>query len=398
MTQQRDYSGEFGERPVASVFEVPKFTVFVLGMRGAGKTVFLASMYHHLLAYNEGRGYFVRCLDEQSSSELLDHFNELTAPDGWPEATQGSKKYIFECCYLPKDGSSPSALCRFTYFDYPGGYVLGQGSPTFPVRETARSADSILILLDGRKIKDLLDGRSSGDRTILQDIQAMAPILQDCVAARKPMHFLITKSDILNPRVQTLRRIQDALFAVEPFMQVLKVHSKYAAIHMAPVSSIGPNFAQYDNATGQMRKVSGATVRPYNVELSIALTMYDHLKAIADRLEPWVASQIEKGKIQLELLTALRRATDAVVTSPISVFLASNDIGIGIAVIQALKGFSWYLKKKRKIIDVAIKRMHESVIDQKSAFATVLSIQTLLVQRFEANLPDCNLSKRLTMS
>ena len=83
------------------MFEIPQFSVFVFGMRGAGKTVFLASMYHRLLAYSEKRGYFLKCLDERSSSELLDKFNEIAGPEGWPEANQSSQEYVFECCYLP---------------------------------------------------------------------------------------------------------------------------------------------------------------------------------------------------------------------------------------------------------------------------------------------------------
>jgi hypothetical protein len=376
------------------MFEIPKLSVFLLGMRGAGKTVFLASMYHHLLAYSDKRGYWLRCPDELASSELLDQFAAIVAPDGWPEGTQKKKDYVFECCYLPAKGTDPDSLCRITYVDYPGGWVLGQGTPGFSVQEKARSSDSILVLLDGKKIKDELEGRQTTDRSILQDVQALAPILMDCVRAKKPMHLLITKSDLLDPRVHTLRRIQDALFRVEPFVNVLRIQSQHAALHIAPVSSVGRDFAVFDEKTSQMRKFSGATVRPYNVDLSIALTMYDHLKAIADNLESSMASQIEKGKLTMQFLAALKKATDSVMKSDISVFLAS-DPTYGVALIQLLKTLNRFLGKKRDAINGEIKRMHESVSDQKSAFATVLSIQAMVVQRFEQQLPDCNLTKRL---
>jgi hypothetical protein len=308
---------------------------------------------------------------------------------------QEGRPVFFECCYLPAKGTDPDSLCRFTYVDYPGSWVLGEGSPGFSVQEKARSSDSILVLLDGKKIRDELENRQTTDmRSILQDVQLLAPILMDCVRAKKPMHLLITKSDLLNPRVHTLRRIQDALFRVEPFSDVLRIQSQHAALHMAPVSSVGRDFAILDEKTSEMKKVSRATVRPYNVDLSIALTMYDHLKAIADNLDSSVASQIEKGQFKMEFFAALKKATDSVIKSDISLFLASDPM-YGLPLIQLLKTFNRFLGKKREAIDLEIKRMHASVNDQKSAFATVLSIQAMVVQRFEQQLPDCNLTKRL---
>src|SRR5215471_9829110 len=44
--------------------------------------------------------------------------------------------------------------------------------------------------------------------------------------------------------------------------------------------------------------------------------------------------------------------------------------------------------------DREIKKMQASMTDQKSAFATVLAIQSMLMQRFEEQIPDSNLTKR----
>jgi predicted AAA+ superfamily ATPase len=57
--------------------QLAKFSVFVLGMRGAGKTVFVSSMYRLLMAYSGKRGYFLRCKNEQLSAELIDTFKEV---------------------------------------------------------------------------------------------------------------------------------------------------------------------------------------------------------------------------------------------------------------------------------------------------------------------------------
>ena len=174
------------------------------------------------------------------------------------------------------------------------------------------------------------------------------------------------------------------------------------ALHMAPVSSVGQGFAAYDKTSGQMNKNSGATIQPYNVDLSIALTMYDHLKAIADRLDPAVARLIKRGQVKKRIFEGIETALSSV-ASPVSLFLASNltsggvlSVGVGTAVIQRfVKGFEEYIGKKKEDIEVEIAKMRSSMTDKNSAFGGILSIQSLLLARFEERLPESNLARRL---
>jgi hypothetical protein len=178
-----------------SLQQLAKFSVFVLGMRGAGKTVFVSSMYRRLMTYSDKRGYYLRCMNERLSAELIETFNEVERPNsGWPPSTQSAIEYNFECAYVPK-----VLLCSFSYVDFPGEWVVGEGAPTFSVRERAQASDSILVLLDGKKIKDHMDGEPNAGRSILDEVLIMIPIIQECAAARKPIHFLITKADLSTP-------------------------------------------------------------------------------------------------------------------------------------------------------------------------------------------------------
>ena len=239
-------------------------------------------------------------------------------------------------------------------------------------------------------------------RSILDDIQIMTPILVQCIAFKKPLHILIAKSDILNPKIYPLGKIQDALFKVDPFKRALTQQAQSMALHMAPVSSVGQGFAAYDKTSGQMNKNSGATIQPYNVDLSIALTMYDHLKAIADRLDPAVARLIKRGQVKKRIFEGIETALSSV-ASPVSLFLASNltsggvlSVGVGTAVIQRfVKGFEEYIGKKKEDIEVEIAKMRSSMTDKNSAFGGILSIQSLLLARFEERLPESNLARRL---
>jgi len=390
--------------------EIPTFNILALGMRGSGKTVFLASLYHFLSAFRENRGYFLSCTDESKSADLLDKFGEISESDDWPEGNSTLDEYVFECCYQKPNNSGFEKVCRFRFIDYPGGWILGQGAPTISIGRAALESDSILLLLDGRKIKDLVDGVSQdGDRqsngkqrSILDDIQIMTPILTQCIASKKPLHILITKSDILNPKFYPLDKIQDALLKVEPFAHALTHQAQTMALHMAPVSSVGDGFVTYDKTTGQMKKTPQATVQPYNVDLSIALTMYDHLKAIADRVEPGVARAIRRGRRKKKIFESIENALNSL-ASPVAVFLASNispdgglSIGIGTLVIERfVNGFQEYVGKKKEELDAEIAKMRISMTDKNTAFGGILSIQALLIARFEEKLPASNLAKRL---
>lgn len=137
---------------------IPTFKVLALGMRGSGKTVFLASMYHHLMAFRPNLGYYINCADEKQSADLLDKFNEVTKSDDWPEGSSRLDEYVFDCFYMKPNNNGSEKVCRLSYIDYPGGWILGQGEPTIHIAQAALKSDSILLLLDGRKLKDFLNG------------------------------------------------------------------------------------------------------------------------------------------------------------------------------------------------------------------------------------------------
>jgi hypothetical protein len=389
---------------------IPTFKILALGMRGSGKTVFLASMYHHLMAFSENLGYYLNCADEKQSADLLDKFSEISESEDWPEGNSTLDEYVFDCFYMKPKNNGSEKVCRFSYIDYPGGWILGQGEPTIHIAQAALESDSILLLLDGRKIKDLLDGvyaaddRRSGQKqkSILDDIQKMTPILTQCIASGKPLHILITKSDILNPKIYPLGKIQDALLKVEPFKRALTQQAQNMALHMAPVSSVGEGFVAYDKATGQMSKNSGATIQPFNVDLSIALTMYDHLKAITDRVDPAAVQLIKRSQRKKSIIEAIDKALTSV-SSPVSLFLASNlspdgglSLGIGTVVIERfVNGFQEYIGAKKEEIEAEIAKMRNSMTDKNSAFGGLLSIQSLLIARFEERLPESNMARRL---
>jgi hypothetical protein len=383
-------------KEASSSDSLAQFSVFVLGTRGAGKTVFVSSMYRRLMVYSNKRGYFLRCTNDRLSAELIGNFSEIERTDsGWPPSTQSACEYIFDCAYVSKFVGAPNTICRFSYVDFPGGWVTGEGAATFSVQERAQASDSILVLLDGKKIKDHMDGVRDASRPILDEVLLMTPTIQACAAARKPIHFLITKADLLPPSTYQLRRIQDELFRIVPFRELLEHQSRLAPIRMVPVSAVGDNFAWLDPTTGKMEKKPGAFARPYNIDVSLSLTVYDHLKILADGLDARISSEIARGRRTIEVIDAVRRIAESAaswsVIATIVHVLGPNVLGA----MEIIKGIDYFLGKSRDKIDNKIQTILETVDDQKSAFGAVLAIQALLMQRFEERLPDSNLNKRL---
>ena len=115
-------------------------------------------MYHHLMAFRPNLGYYINCADEKQSADLLDKFNEVTESDDWPEGSSRLDEYVFDCFYMKPNNNGSEKVCRLSYIDYPGGWILGQGEPTIHIAQAALESDSILLLLDGRKLKDFLNG------------------------------------------------------------------------------------------------------------------------------------------------------------------------------------------------------------------------------------------------
>lgn len=131
----------------------PQFDIFILGTRGAGKTVFLSALYYLLSTDNGERGYFVR-LPPSKSVELQRQVDILLDPssNGWPSATPNQSEYTFEVVFCNKDPFRRIPIFKTRYFDYPGGWVSeGYDYSGFSVNEVAQRSHAILMLLDGKK-------------------------------------------------------------------------------------------------------------------------------------------------------------------------------------------------------------------------------------------------------
>ena len=380
------------------------FNVFVLGARGAGKTVFLASLFHSLSVQDKDENNFVlSCTDIKSMNQLRNTFWQVSKPDGdWPAGTFSRNEYLFDCEHVKAD--KKISLFKFRYFDFPGGLISETNSDTAYafIESNVLNADSVLVLLDGKKIRNLLDDVTppEGESTIYEDLDMMAYFLQKC--SGKPMHFVVTKSDILNPRTYSLGRIRKSLMRHKHFRNIAE--QQKAPAYLIPVSAVGNDFAVFDPATQQMRKKPQGLVKPTRVDIPLTLTLVDFLKKEASKTLPedenkafydWLWKRMLLAGPVVVSLTG--PAVNAVVHAATkerlewyTQFAISAVAAILLVTIMKAGGAKFHdiIEGIKKDIDAR----RQKTSDRKSALDTILDGQMSRAQRFHRHNPDSLLS------
>src|SRR5262245_28094214 len=106
------------------------------------------------------------------------------------------------------------------------------------------------------------------------------PFLQKC--AHRPIHFVITKWDILQDKY-SFKQVKDELLNNENFRKFISQRvDLHSPVHLIPTSSLGKDFAVFDLKDLRMKKVKGGKIKPYNVELSIGMTITDQLLLLSN--------------------------------------------------------------------------------------------------------------------
>jgi len=261
--------------PIELVDGEPVFRVFVLGTGNAGKTVFLASLYKQLSLFNRRNYYRVWLDSDEQRDSLQGKYEEIARPDAdWPTGTLGPTDYDFRCFYPVRNVDFE--IFRFRYADYRGGAVAGKrlSQDSFSVRDACKAAHTILVLIDGHKVYNKLNHIDDGGPTVDDDFNATLDIIQPWI--RRPLQFVISKHDLLTG--YDLQTIRAALLGHRGFRDVVDYRRELAiATHLIPVSAVGPDFAVWDARAGKMRKKAGASPDPYNIDLTLSLTISDAL-------------------------------------------------------------------------------------------------------------------------
>lgn len=251
------------------------YKIMTLGASGAGKTVFLASMFKELSI--QGKHGFYLEVEAKQNEKLLDYiYSKIVTGDDWPQGTRFGEvsEWTFTCRVQTPNLNNYSA-CQFTYFDYAGGRLTDVEEDE-ELEELVKQTDVILGLLDGQKLYSLMkdNNQTNTDNFLKKDLPSLLKWMHSC---RVPIHFVITKWDLIEQEF-SLEQVREHLLTIPEFEKFIRNRKdRGSLIRLIPVSSVGSNFAT-PQADGSMKK-TGETPCPFLLEVPIACVVPDLFKA-----------------------------------------------------------------------------------------------------------------------
>jgi hypothetical protein len=261
-----------------------EFKIFTLGASGAGKTCFMASLYNRLKSNTIDLGFYLRVSGEQHA-RLTQIYNTMTDSAGdWPPGTVNERQWTFTACAPSPYANTTFPAFQFTYLDYAGGHLKDgtQVGALDPSRHIETS-DAVLVLIDGLKILQRLQGREHRDpnERLGGDLNFLMPYLNTGVT--RPVHFVVSKSDLLEPHYD-LKRVRDCLLEFPAFRDFVAYRWNLGLpTRLIPVSAVGQGFAKL-SAQGVMLKNPNQVPEPKDIEISMAATLSDMFESTAMRL------------------------------------------------------------------------------------------------------------------
>jgi GTPase SAR1 family protein len=276
------------------------YNVAVVGPHGCGKTVYLASMHHKLYAQSKDAQFFLR---SEQNRLLNEKYDQIVNSEEWPASTTEISEWYFRCCVQAENERIYEVL-QFTYIDYAGERITDtkQGSILrTELDDRFKQTDTLLAMLDGRRIRALMRGEKEGERFISVELPNILQIMLDRDEP-VPIHFIITKWDLLQSDY-SFKEVQEYLLTIEGFQQFVQGRKKYPT-RLIPVSSIGPGFAELQ-ADGRMLKLPGRIPMPFQVEMPLACVFLDVLQVALQKLAEEEAL-IGKTNKRLPFLTVLK--------------------------------------------------------------------------------------------
>jgi hypothetical protein len=391
--------------PKSAGYVPPTFRVVALGASGAGKTVFLASMFHKLNYQAPGRSYYLQSDAQQrvALGRIYSSVSDTARP--WPPGTREgeTREFVFDCVGVD-DTNAQHTVLRMSYLDYAGELLeIEQESGRNALDDLARriqDAHALLGMIDGYRVLQLLNNEPAGRDYFRHSLQPMFGFMQ---GASCPIHLVLTKWDLVRQfsgaanldDAALLDRVIEALMSYEHIKALVYVHSKNRIVRLIPVSAVGPSFVELDR--GKVIKRADGELRPTNVEVPLCAVLPDLFKQVELSLD----QSVRRG-INTDMLRQLRTDAGALAGSVLArpagtalrVFLQAalgKDVGT-----EASRLFvEWLLRpsadqgRLRQIRN----SFEQQLADLQRVRGLVMEDFKKTVVRLEALLPNSELSK-----
>ncbi|NEP76925.1 MAG: hypothetical protein F6K39_01300 [Okeania sp. SIO3B3] len=272
------------------------YNIITLGPSGAGKTVFLASLFKQLSIQTD-EGFFLEVSNFEQSKKLNEIYSIIIGKDeDWPTGTRDLRQMKFKC-YVNNVDLDPEnfPVCQFTYIDYGGGLItdtLPGQHDDFGFRENVPNADAVFVMIDGLKLLKLMEREGVQNETINdflgKDLTNMMQLINK--RQRKPVHFIISKWDLLEGNYNLSEITERLQETSREFKNIVSHRKAHCPVRLIPVSSIGMDFATLQS-DGLMKKNPGAIPEPFQLEIPIAYVLIDDankaLKSSSEKMTLW---------------------------------------------------------------------------------------------------------------
>lgn len=274
---------------------IKTYKIVTLGASGAGKTVFLSSMFKALSIQGDYT-FFLEVGDRAKEKILNAIYTNVVTGDSWPEGTRYSEvsEWTFTCRVQAPTLDAYTA-CQFTYFDYAGGRLTDSNEEDPEFDSIIEQATTVLGLLDGRKIYELMKEAENFavDTFLNKDLPSITKRMRKSTV---PIHFVISKWDLIEDEF-SLKQVRERLLKIPEFQELIRMRNvANSPVRLIPVSSIGSGFA-IPQPDGSMKKISGAVPHPFQLESPLACVLPDGLQARISALQK-KQGEIEKMPIE----------------------------------------------------------------------------------------------------
>lgn len=267
------------------------YKVVILGPSGAGKTVYLGSLFKQLSTQGE-KGFFLKALDDKQKLLLNTIYAQIITGDQWPAGTRSLSNWQFECCVKNADLDNYPVF-NFSYIDYGGGLLTdGTVDEDQDFDATLQVADAVLVLIDGLKIFQYMTDCPGSDVAIWVH-RDMPGTMQQLNLYNKyiPIQFIISKWDLLEDKF-TLNQVVEQLMKISEFHNVVEQRkSAGCPLRLIPISSVGRDFVSMQS-DGSMKKNLAVIPKPFQVEIPLFCILIDRIKRYSnDRARTPVAPE-----------------------------------------------------------------------------------------------------------
>ncbi len=351
----------------------------MLGPRGSGKTIYLASLFNDASQASRAQRYVLNASSLEKGQILDAIYEQVADPNAdFPEANQIAKidNWEFDCS-VPLAPNKNEPMFHFTYYDYAGELTKGAPSgneSTKTFEGMIHRADIIMAMIDGVHILRLMRGDvdeldfETEYRSILREIQN-SPRRHK---TRFPVHFVISKWDLLQKNGYSLGQVIKKLREIRQlrnFMDVL--HEEGIPVRFIPVSSLGESFVETAADGKTIGKRPGHRPAPFQIQVPLAC-------AVIDSLNLWV-SELRGREIAMqksydqEIYAAARPEVPAraLLGELLAKLLSGVEIPVAPKVVD--KGLSFLLRKAMDTVLYRLRSQSESRREEAIALTQQLT-------------------------